>query len=70
MVAKRQDNTIDMNDVVITIEVGSDVIDKARSAEITHIVWSLPSLRFPVPRQPPCRTDNCAVSLPFPRARI
>lgn len=53
MVAQRQDNTIDMNDVVITIEVGSDVIDKARSAEITHIVWSLPSLRFSSPHQPP-----------------
>ncbi len=49
MVAQRQDNTIDMNDVVITIEVGSDVIDKALCRDYPH---RMEPPQPPFPRSP------------------
>ena len=41
MNAEEKNNEIDINEVAITLEVDSEVIDKVRSGEITHILMDI-----------------------------
>ena len=38
---KSEDKEVDINEVAIALEVDSDVIDKVRSGEVTHIVLQI-----------------------------
>ena len=41
MKSEEKDKDVDINEMVITFEVDSDLIGKVRSGEVTHLIWQI-----------------------------